>query len=110
MAEDNFEEFLNRAEDDMEDMPEDDILADVDAEEETYDDEDDDLGGASLSGAIVSEEMKAQSLMVDMPSAHGEIVEGANGGEGTIVRSAYLGKEMQTSFLESVRCLMCATA
>ena len=100
MAEDNFEEFLNRAEDDMEDAPEDDILADVDAEEEAYDDEDDELGGASLSGAIVSEEMKAQSLMVDMPSAHGEIVEGANGGEGTIVRSAYLGKEMQTSFLE----------
>ncbi|HIW75890.1 MAG TPA: DNA gyrase subunit A [Candidatus Gordonibacter avicola] len=31
---------------------------------------------------------------------HGSIVEGANGGNGTIVRSAYLGKEMQTSFLE----------
>ncbi|WP_206214423.1 DNA gyrase subunit A [Adlercreutzia sp. ZJ141] len=39
-------------------------------------------------------------MFVDMPAAHGDIIEGANGGEGTIVRSAYLGKEMQTSFLE----------
>lgn len=31
---------------------------------------------------------------------HGSIVEDANGGNGTIVRTAYLGKEMQTSFLE----------
>lgn len=35
-----------------------------------------------------------------LPVAHGDIVEGANGGEGTTVRSAFLGKEMQTSFLE----------
>ncbi len=94
---DSFDEFLNRAEEDYD--PEldedDDILEDVEGEEERTG-----IGGASLSGAIVSEEMKAQSLMVDMPSAHGEIVEGANGGDGTIVRSAYLGKEMQTSFLE----------
>lgn len=70
-------------------------------EDEDYEDESSNgLAGASLSGAIVSEEMKAQSLMVDMPASHGEIVEGANGGEGTIVRSAFLGKEMQTSFLE----------
>ena len=39
-------------------------------------------------------------MLVDMPTAHGEIIEGANGGEGTTVRSAYLGKEMQASFLE----------
>ena len=83
----DIDDLLNRAEE-----PEDDD--NVEGEEEES------LGGASLSGAIVSEEMKAQSLMVDMPSAHGEIIEGANGGEGTIVRSAYLGKEMQTSFLE----------
>lgn len=38
--------------------------------------------------------------MVDMPNPHGSIIEGANGGEGTIVRAAFLGKEMQTSFLE----------
>ena len=101
MAEDNtrddaFDEFLDRAEEDY----------DAEREEGEEAEENDDLGaregigGASLSGAIVSEEMKAQSLMVDMPTAHGDIVEGANGGEGTIVRSAYLGKEMQTSFLE----------
>ncbi|MGN0301927.1 MAG: DNA topoisomerase (ATP-hydrolyzing) subunit A, partial [Anaerotardibacter sp.] len=35
-----------------------------------------------------------------MPNPHGAIIENANGGEGTTVRSAYLGKEMQTSFLE----------
>ncbi|WP_201750889.1 DNA gyrase subunit A [Enterorhabdus sp. P55] len=35
-----------------------------------------------------------------MPNPHGSIIEGANGGEGTTVRAAYLGKEMQTSFLE----------
>ena len=84
---DAFDEFLDRAEEDYE------------AEDEELDEEDG-LEGGSLSGAIVSEEMKAQSLMVDMPSAHGEIVEDANGGEGTVVRTAYLGKEMQTSFLE----------
>nr|WP_221898869.1 DNA gyrase subunit A [Gordonibacter massiliensis (ex Traore et al. 2017)] len=45
--------------------------------------------------------MRAKALIKDdLPSAHGEIVEGANGGNGTIVRTAYLGKEMQTSFLE----------
>ena len=110
MAEDNnnrdgsFDEFLNRAEEDFdadeEEVEEDDILDDVDEPEMEYEDDDDELGGSSLSGELVSEEMRAQALMVDMPSAHGEIVEGANGGEGTIVRSAYLGKEMQTSFLE----------
>ena len=80
-------------------------MADIDdllnrAEEPEEDDESSQDSGSSLTGQLVSEEMKAQALMVDMPSAHGEIVEGANGGEGTIVRSAYLGKEMQTSFLE----------
>lgn len=35
----------------------------------------------------------------DIPNPHGGIVE-ANGGNGTIVRTAYLGKEMQASFLE----------
>lgn len=56
--------------------------------------------GKSGIGSAVSEEMAARSLIGDMPSAHGEIVEGANGGNGTIVRTAYLGKEMQASFLE----------
>ena len=87
----DIEDLLNRAEE-PDDEENDDILEDVGA--------DDEIEGASLTGAVVSEEMKAQALMADMPSAHGEIVEGANGGDGTIVRSAYLGKEMQTSFLE----------
>ena len=85
---DAFDEFLDRAEEDFE------------AEDEELDEEDG-LEGGSLSGAIVSEEMKAQSLMVDMPSAHGEIVEDANGGEGTVVRTAYLGKEMRSVYKQS---------
>ena len=48
----------------------------------------------------ISEEERARSMMVDMPNPHGSIIEGANGGEGTTVRAAFLGKEMQTSFLE----------
>lgn len=57
-------------------------------------------GQAPAQEGFVSEEQIAKALLVDMPNPHGSIVEGANGGEGTIVRSAYLGKEMQTSFLE----------
>lgn len=54
-----------------------------------------------FSGAV-SEEDKARSLIdaSTMANPHGSIIEGANGGEGTTVRAAYLGKEMQTSFLE----------
>ena len=83
----DIEDLLNRAEE-----------PDEEPEGDEFDDVED--SGSSLTGQLVSEEMKAQALIADMPSAHGEIVEGANGGEGTIVRSAYLGKEMQTSFLE----------
>lgn len=57
---------------------------------------------ARLTGVGVSDEDRARSL-IDTSSfgaPHGSIIEGANGGEGTIVRSAYLGKEMQASFLE----------
>ncbi|MEG0375010.1 MAG: DNA gyrase subunit A, partial [Raoultibacter sp.] len=55
--------------------------------------------------------MKAQSLIdPNMPNAHGEIIEGANGGNGTIVRSAYLGKEMQASFLEYAMSVIVARA
>ena len=66
-------------------------------------DEEEDEGSRGRHGRMIqasSEEMKAQALMVDMPTAHGDVVEDANGGNGTIVRSAYLGKEMQASFLE----------
>ena len=66
-------------------------------------DEEEDVEDADEDGnepGFISEEERARSLMVDIPNPHGSIIEGANGGEGTIVRAAFLGKEMQTSFLE----------
>ena len=83
---DAFNEMLSRAEQDAENE---------EGEEESEEDSD-----TPAVGSAVSEEQLAQSMLVDMPTAHGEIIEGANGGEGTTVRSAYLGKEMQASFLE----------
>ena len=83
---DAFNEMLSRAEQD----------AEAEAEEE----ESQEGSATPAVGSAVSEEQLAQSMLVDMPTAHGEIIEGANGGEGTTVRSAYLGKEMQASFLE----------
>ena len=83
---DAFNEMLSRAEQD----------AEAEAEEE----ESGEGSATPAVGSAVSEEQLAQSMLVDMPTAHGEIIEGANGGEGTTVRSAYLGKEMQASFLE----------
>ena len=83
---DAFNEMLSRAEQD----------AEAEAEEE----ESEEASATPAVGSAVSEEQLAQSMLVDMPTAHGEIIEGANGGEGTTVRSAYLGKEMQASFLE----------
>lgn len=63
---------------------------------------DDGKDGNHVVGSGMSEEEKARSLIdtSGMGNPHGAIVEGANGGNGTIVRTAYLGKEMQTSFLE----------
>ena len=83
---DAFNEILSRAEQD----------AEAEAEEEESEED----SATPAVGSAVSEEQLAQSMLVDMPTAHGEIIEGANGGEGTTVRSAYLGKEMQASFLE----------
>ena len=83
---DAFNEMLSRAEQD----------AEAEAEEEESEED----SATPAVGSAVSEEQFAQSMLVDMPTAHGEIIEGANGGEGTTVRSAYLGKEMQASFLE----------
>lgn len=64
-------------------------------------------GGELASAGVIptsgySEENKARSLIdiSTLEKPHGSIVEDANGGEGTTVISAYLGKEMQTSFLE----------
>ena len=111
---DNFDEFDDDR-DEAEAAEEDALYL---AEEVNTDDEgDDDAELASASSTLdeedvedadedgnepgfISEEERARSLMVDMPNPHGSIIEGANGGEGTIVRAAFLGKEMQTSFLE----------
>ena len=112
---DNFDEFDDDR-DEVEAAEEDALYL---AEEVSTDDEgDDDAELASASSTLdeeedvedadedgnesgfISEEERARSLMVDMPNPHGSIIEGANGGEGTIVRAAFLGKEMQTSFLE----------
>ena len=83
---DAFNEMLSRAE--------------QDAETEEGEEESEEDSATPAVGSAISEEQLAQSMLVDMPTAHGEIIEGANGGEGTTVRSAYLGKEMQASFLE----------
>ncbi len=83
---DAFNEMLSRAE--------------QDAETEEGEEESQEGSATPTVGSAISEEQLAQSMLVDMPTAHGEIIEGANGGEGTTVRSAYLGKEMQASFLE----------
>ena len=83
---DAFNEMLSRAE--------------QDAETEEGEEGSEEDSTTPAVGSAISEEQLAQSMLVDMPTAHGEIIEGANGGEGTTVRSAYLGKEMQASFLE----------
>lgn len=93
---DAFDEMLDRAEADLEDAE-----AEEAADYEDDGNEDDEEGAARSVGHVVSDEMRAAALIdPDMPNPHGAIVEGANGGNGTIVRTAYLGKEMQTSFLE----------
>ena len=52
--------------------------------------------GHTVTSGPVSEEDKARSLidMSTVANPHGSIIEDANGGEGTTVRAAYLGKEM----------------
>ncbi len=105
---DAFGKLLSRAEEDY-----DAERADRESEGEAAASEGGDASDSSAEGASAardasrpvhgaSEEDRARSLIdtSSMGSPHGAIVEGANGGEGTIVRSAYLGKEMQTSFLE----------
>ena len=82
----NLDELIRRAEEDAAEQA------------ESLESEDGGSGQAVVAG--MSDERRAQSMMVDMPNPHGAIVEDANGGEGTIVRTAYLGKEMQSSFLE----------
>ena len=78
---DSFDEFLNRAEEDFDaangDGEEDDLEgALADAEDAEADDD-----APRGPGSVISDEMRAKALIKDdLPSAHGEIVEGANGG------------------------------
>ena len=93
---DAFDEMLDRAEADL-DAAEAEEAADYEDDEN----EDGEEGATRSVGHVISDEMRAAALIdPDMPNPHGAIVKGANGGNGTIVRTAYLGKEMQTSFLE----------
>ena len=78
---------------------------DTEADGASEDSLDEQTGGVSssvVSGTVVSEEDKARSLidMSTVANPHGSVIEGANGGEGTTVKAAYLGKEMAASFLE----------
>ena len=93
---DAFDEMLDRAEADL-DAAEAEEAADYEDDEN----EDGEEGATRSVGHVISDEMRAAALIdPDMPNPHGAIVKGANGGNGTIVRTAYLGNEMQTSFLE----------
>jgi DNA gyrase subunit A len=49
---------------------------------------------------VFSAEGSGVQFLTDLPDPLGDYVENADGGEGTTVRTAYLGKEMRTSFLE----------
>ena len=97
-GDDSLDRLLSRAEQDAEEAAD-----GSGAEADGADGADASPSGNGEGGSVgvgVSDEMRAQAMMVDMPNPHGAIVEDANGGDGTIVRTAYLGKEMQTSFLE----------
>lgn len=102
MTEENqdFDSAVNTDDEKVEEIEDVEVVID----EEGEDDE-------RVVGVSLSESMVAQSMIdPDMPSPHGSIVEGANGGEGTTVRAAYLGKEMQTSFLEYAMSVIVARA
>lgn len=89
---DHLDELLSRAEDDQE------ALSGYEDNEDISDND----NNVIKTSVGVSEEDKARALIdtSTMANPHGSIIEDANGGEGTTVRSAYLGKEMQSSFLE----------
>ncbi|NHM16410.1 DNA gyrase subunit A [Eggerthellaceae bacterium zg-887] len=81
---------------------EDDYQRDLEAEGGEKDDGAADGSGFPVHGIGSSEEDKARALIDTslIANPHGSVIEDANGGEGTTVISAYLGKEMQASFLE----------
>ena len=83
---------------DAENESADDILNDVEEDDEEFVDEDEDASSDDAMSHFTA--IAEDDAFVNMPNPHGGIVKDANGGEGTIVRTAYLGKEMQTSFLE----------
>lgn len=83
---------------DAENESTDDILNDVEEDDEEFVDEDEDASSDDVMSHFTA--IAEDDAFVNMPNPHGGIVKDANGGEGTIVRTAYLGKEMQTSFLE----------
>ena len=83
---------------DVENESTDDILNDVEEDDEEFVDEDEDASSDDAMSHFTA--IAEDDAFVNMPNPHGGIVKDANGGEGTIVRTAYLGKEMQTSFLE----------
>lgn len=83
---------------DAENESTDDILNDVEEDDEEFVDEDEDASSDDAMSHFTA--IAEDDVFVNMPNPHGGIVKDANGGEGTIVRTAYLGKEMQTSFLE----------
>ena len=83
---------------DAENESTDDILNDVEEDEEEFVDEDEEISSDNAMNHFTA--IAEDDAFVNMPNPHGGIVKDANGGEGTIVRTAYLGKEMQTSFLE----------
>ena len=83
---------------DAENESTDDMLNDVEEDDEEFVDEDEDASSDDAMSHFTA--IAEDDAFVNMPNPHGGIVKDANGGEGTIVRTAYLGKEMQTSFLE----------
>ena len=83
---------------DAENESTDDILNDVEEDDEEFVDEDEDASSDDAMSHFTA--IAEDDAFVNMPNPHGGIVKDANGGEGTVVRTAYLGKEMQTSFLE----------
>ena len=81
---DAFDEMLDRAEADLEDAE-----AEEAADYEDDENEDGEEGATRSVGHVISDEMRAAALIdPDMPNPHGAIVEGANGGNGTIGRTA----------------------
>lgn len=97
---DSFNEFLNRAEEDFDVANEDEKENNLESASTDLEDADESDTSPQASDVAVFDGVDTQACVKDtLPIAHGEIVEGANGGNGTIVRTAYLGKEMQTSFL-----------